>query len=97
MRFSAVLLAFVGVVSGYQLGRVPARPGAATCASSAVTRVQPPQMLDIDTNTLIGVGTLVASLGGGIGLIAFVENAGPRRAVHPHSPHVARSSGSPPA
>eukprot|EP00966_Prymnesium_polylepis_P242434 5606365-Prymnesium_polylepis.1 len=36
-------------------------------------------MLDIDTNTLIAVGTLVASTGGGVALIAFTENAGVHR------------------
>jgi len=71
-----VLLALCAVVGGYRLP-TPARP-AATTSASAVARSSAPAMLDIDTNTLIAVGTLVASTGGGVALIAFTENAGKR-------------------
>ena len=72
MQYTAALLAFLGVASGYQLRSVPVRPASA----HAVTRVQPPQMIDFDMNTVIGVGTLFGGLGGGVALIAFTENAG---------------------
>jgi len=35
-------------------------------------------MIDIDWTTLLGVGTLILSTGGGIALVAFAENAGKR-------------------
>ena len=56
--------------SGLQLATTPLRPAAAT----AVARAAPPAM--IDTDVLIGAATLIVSVGGGIGLIAFTENAG---------------------
>jgi len=64
-------LLLVHACSGLQLAlHAPARPAA------AVARATPPAMFEIDSNVLIGVGTLLASVGGGIGLIAFTENAG---------------------
>ena len=36
----------------------------------------------VDTETLIGVGVTVLGVGGGIGLIAFTENAGKREAAN---------------
>jgi hypothetical protein len=64
-------LLLVHACSGLQLAlHAPARPAA------TVARATPPAMFEIDSNVLIGVGTLLASVGGGIGLIAFTENAG---------------------
>lgn len=37
-----------------------------------------PAMLDIDMSTVLGVGAALVGVGGGIGLIAFTENAGKR-------------------
>ena len=37
-----------------------------------------PTMLDIDMSTVIGVGAALVGVGGGVGLIAFTENAGKR-------------------
>jgi len=59
---------------------VPAPVGRPVAASGARvgSRALTPQMIDVDMNTVIAVGTLVASTGGGIALIAFTENAGKR-------------------
>jgi hypothetical protein len=37
-----------------------------------------PAMLDIDMSTVVGVGAALVGIGGGVGLIAFTENAGKR-------------------
>lgn len=43
---------------------------------TAVARAAPPAMFDIDMNVIIGAGTLIASIGGGIAVIQFTEGAG---------------------
>ena len=79
MLRSVVLLVIVTVAGAY---RLPARPVARAGRAPAA------QM--IDTDVLIGAGTLVGSVGLGIGLISAVESAGEprasgsmRRAPHP--------------
>lgn len=74
MAMRLVLLAAVlAVTGGY---RLPARAARPQSTAAAVSRAQTPKMLD--TDLLIGVGTLAVSIGGGVGLIAFTENAGKR-------------------
>jgi len=71
MALRSTLLAVVlSAVCGYQVAAPPAR------RPSAAARVPAAQM--IDTDVLIGVGTLLASTFGGVALIAFTENAGKR-------------------
>ena len=57
-----------------QLGGVVA-PRTAASASTAVARTTAPAM-DIDMNVVVGGATLLVSLGGGVALVAFTENAG---------------------
>jgi len=51
--------------------------GAPKGADRPVARVCAPRM-DIDMGTVLGVGAALVGVGGGIGLIAFTENAGKR-------------------
>ena len=52
---------------------VPHAPVAPTAKPRAAT-----VRMDIDMGTVVGVGVALAGVGGGIGLIAFTENAGKR-------------------
>jgi len=61
--------------AGYQLPASTIRPHPLP-NTRAVSRVHTPNMIDSDV--LIGVGTLLASTFGGVALIAFTENAGKR-------------------
>lgn len=60
-------------VSAYQMPISAPRP---LPARAITTRVPAAQMIDLNSDTLVAVGTLFLGLGGGIGLIAFTENAG---------------------
>lgn len=64
----SLLSAGVAVSCGWAV--VPA-PAAASAA-----RTVTPRMVDMDT--VVGVGIALAGVGGGVGLIAFTENAGKR-------------------
>ena len=55
---------------------VPTPPMVTPSASAVVARGVAPRMLDMDT--IGGVAIALAGVGGGIGLIAFTENAGKR-------------------
>jgi len=61
---------------GLQLPTAP-RAGA-SAASLVVPRAAPPVMFDVDMSTVVGLGAAFVGIGGGIGLIAFTENAGKR-------------------
>jgi len=68
----ALMLASVA----FNAPRLPPSHAVLHRSTTAMTRTAMPSMIEIDSNVLIGVGTLVASVGGGIALIAFTENAG---------------------
>ena len=59
-------------VGGFALPGAPQIPVTWTAPRHAVTR------MDIDMGTIAGVGAALVGVGGGIGLIAFTENAGKR-------------------
>ena len=48
---------------------------AASKASAMSSRTSTP-LMDIDMSTVVGVGAALLGVGGGVGLIAFTENAG---------------------
>jgi len=56
----------------------PLAAGSGQSAALMQRRATAPAMLDLDPSYLLGGGALLVGLGGGIGLIAFTENAGKR-------------------
>lgn len=80
MLAKLVLLVACGLVSGFAPLSRPAIPVRSLKGGHAsLTRVAPePQMIDFDTNTIVGLGAAFVGIFGGVGLIAFTEKAGTR-------------------
>ena len=55
-----------------------AAKAAALVAKTKLKRTGDPVMVDFDMSTVLGLGAVVAGIGGGIGILAFTENAGKR-------------------